>query len=168
MLSLNRKTDYALVALAHLAEHGQGRPVSTRLIGDEYDMPPRLLAKLMKELNQAGLIESVRGVDGGYRLAEAPDRINLGQVVEAIEEGPVEMAFCCKEHAGAEECVMCRIAPRCPIKGAIRDLNTQLGAILDRVTIADLLSGEVRPAMIDALSVKPQSDNPRSQNPIRS
>ena len=152
MLSLNRKTDYALVALAHLAQEPEQTPVSARLLAEEYDMPQPLLAKLMKQLHQAELIDSIRGVEGGYVLAGEPEQITLGQVIEAIEEGPVQIAFCCKEHTGSDECVACRIAPKCPIKGAIRDLNTQFGAILTRLTLADLLSGEVRPAMMDALS----------------
>lgn len=85
-------------------------------------------------------------------LADEPQRITLGQVIEAIEKGPVPIAFCCREHAESDTCVASRIAPKCPIKGDTRELNTHFGAILNRLTLADLLSGEVLPAMLEALS----------------
>jgi len=158
MLSLSRKTDYALVALAHLAQAAGGEPISARALAEAYALPQALLANLLKQLHQAGLIHSSRGTRGGYQLALEPAQISLGQVIEVIEEGPVQVALCCAEaeaenEAGDDEpCTICRIQQQCPISGSIQQLNAYFAAIFAGLTLQDLLAGRVSQAMRDALA----------------
>ncbi len=143
MLSLTRKTDYALVALAHLARRkAQGGPsLSARCIADEYDLPRQLLMSLMKSLHRAGLVESKRGVRGGYDLSRPANRISVAQVVEAIE-GPARLTPCCADEEPGELCTMCAITEKCPITGAIRELNGRIADYLRNVTLDTLMKME--------------------------
>jgi len=143
MLSLTRKTDYALVALAHLArQKAQGGPsLSARCIADEYDLPTQLLRSVMKSLHRAGIVESKRGSRGGYDLALSPKQISAAQVVDAIE-GHARLTPCCTDEGPGELCTMCAITQRCPITGAIRELNGQITAYLRDVTLETLMNVE--------------------------
>ncbi len=143
MLSLTRKTDYALVALAHLARQKAtgGQPLSARCIADEYSLPRQLLMSLLKSLHRAGLVESTRGVRGGYDLARPSRQITVAQVVEAIE-GPARLTPCCADEEPGEACNMCAITERCPVTHAIRELNGQIADHLRNVTLQTLLDME--------------------------
>jgi Rrf2 family protein len=143
MLSLTRKTDYALVALARLAQQKTqgGQPLSARCIADEYDLPRQLLMSLLKSLHRAGLVESTRGVRGGYDLARPSHRISVADVVEAIE-GSARLTPCCADEEPGEACTMCSITERCPITGAIRELNGQIADYLRTVSLDTLLKME--------------------------
>lgn len=149
MLSLTRSTDYALVALAHLARHApdQSKAESARAIAEKYEMPGSLLMNLMKQLHKAEIIGSTRGACGGYYLAKPPETITLDAIVTAIE-GPVQMALCCDENDGDEEgCTTCRVLPGCPIKTSIAQLSEAMTALLASITVRDLLEGTVAEAI---------------------
>lgn len=153
MLSLSRKTDYALVALAHLARVGGGaveKTVSARVIADAYHLPRAMLMNLLKQLHRRGVVGSTRGANGGYYLKRPPEQITVGQVVDAVE-GPVQMAMCCPSDE-AEPCTACQVYDRCPISGSIRSMSQRFEAMLHAVTLANLIEGEVVPAMRRALA----------------
>jgi Rrf2 family transcriptional regulator, cysteine metabolism repressor len=76
------------VALVHLARHGDGRPVASHIIAAAEGIPDRFLMMCLKPLASAGVLRSVKGPSGGYRLARPPQAITLLEVVEALE-GPV-------------------------------------------------------------------------------
>jgi Rrf2 family protein len=139
--SLTRKTDYALVALSALAGsyHTDQNPMSARQIAEDYDLPPQLLMNALKELHRAGVLESRRGVGGGYLLSDAPESISLKRVIEALE-GPVSVTLCSEDSSDSEEddCNVCRLVPTCPITDPIQRFNSLLNRFLDELTIADL------------------------------
>jgi len=152
MLSLSRKTDYALVALTHLARCGASpqRAVSARVIADAYGLPPAMLMNLLKQLHRTGLVGSTRGASGGYFLERTPGRITVGQVVDAVE-GPIQMARCCQD-GKAQQCPVCAVYERCPISGSIRRMNERFSAMLYAVTLENLISGQVLAAMKQGLN----------------
>ncbi|NBC10531.1 MAG: Rrf2 family transcriptional regulator [Planctomycetes bacterium] len=139
MLSLTRKTDYALVALALLGRRraaGEG-PVSARLVAEEFGLPQPLLMNILKELAQAKIVTSTRGATGGYTLANEPDQITVLEVVTAIE-GPVRLAQCCDGLPIAGQ--GCAVdAAHCPAKGAVRKLHQQIIRFFEEMTLQDLL-----------------------------
>ncbi len=146
MLGLTRRTDYALVAIAALAEAGPepGAARSARQVADAYGLPVPQTMNVMKDLQRAGIVHSTRGLHGGYRLAEAVERIPLLRVIEAIE-GPVRMAVCCgeEEAEGAELCVSCQTMSHCPVTAGTRRLNEKIVGLLGAVTIRDLMEPHV-------------------------
>lgn len=92
MLSLSRKTDYALLMLTSLADNQKGY-ISLRMLAQDLDIPYRFAGAVMGPLVKKKLIESKEGAYGGYRLAKHPSRITVRDVVVA-EEGGVAMAAC--------------------------------------------------------------------------
>ena len=86
MLKLTKKADYGLIALRHLASV-PGATASTKDIADTYHLPVPLLAKVLQQLTRAGILTSVAGTNGGYKLARDPRRISALEVVRAID-GP--------------------------------------------------------------------------------
>ena len=83
MLTLNRKSDYALIALTHLGRF-RGTITSAREIADAYKIPLPLLMNILKQLTREGMIASVRGARGGYRLAVEPENLTVKQVLLAV------------------------------------------------------------------------------------
>jgi Rrf2 family protein len=84
MLSLNRKTDYALVALADMAD----RPLewaSAREMAERGDVPAALLMNVLKTLHGAGILRSSRGMRGGYQIATDLERLSLFDLVRILE-----------------------------------------------------------------------------------
>ncbi len=140
MLTLTRKTDYALVAIAALAAWSPA-PASARELADRLGMPPAMLRNLLKELAGAGVLVSVQGVHGGYRLARDPSEILVGDVVAAIEGEPV-LARCCTSEEATPGEPLCPIESGCRIKGAVRRLHLRVRELIGSVTIQDLLDAE--------------------------
>ena len=89
---ITRKTDYAIRCVLHLAEAGKD-VLMVNEIAKEQDIPKSFLAKILQKLAKAGIVESLRGVKGGFRLAKKPEDISLLDVVELME-GPVAMNVC--------------------------------------------------------------------------
>ena len=67
------------------ARHATRKPVRLRLIAEHHAIPQRFLVQILLQLKSAGLVVSVRGAAGGYRLAKPPGRISLGDVIKAID-----------------------------------------------------------------------------------
>lgn len=138
MLALSRKTDYALVSLAHLATEG-GACVSSTRLAEAVEAPEALLRNVLKDLARAGLLQTQRGPYGGYRLLREASSINLLEVVESIE-GPVAMVRCCAPDETPEE-HGCVHSPRCKIQHAMRAMHEGVLDVLRGITVADLAKG---------------------------
>ena len=143
MLSLSRKADYALVALAGLARQ-ESVAASARELSDTLHLPLPALRNILKRLTGHGLLISTQGPQGGYRLARRPDEITLGQLVEAID-GPVRLVRCCPAPGGEAE-PRCQLEDSCRIKGAVQQVHNHLIDYLDRLTLAHIVSASLPPA----------------------
>src|SRR5437870_13508342 len=97
MLKLTKKADYGLIALKHLAVNAGGVSSSAKAIADCYGIPPPLLAKILQKLTKIGLLQSLPGTNGGYRLARAANRITPLEVIRAID-GPIILTACFTPH----------------------------------------------------------------------
>ena len=88
---LSAKTEYACLALARLAiEHASGQPVQGRRLAAEEGIPEGFLVQILQELKRLGLVTSVRGASGGYRLAREPEELSLGEVLDLVDGLPSE------------------------------------------------------------------------------
>jgi Rrf2 family iron-sulfur cluster assembly transcriptional regulator len=85
-MKLTTRGHYSVKALLDLALQPVQQPVSVNRIASRQDLPSPYLEKLLIDLRRAGIVESVRGAQGGYRLAKAPRDISLGQILEAVGE----------------------------------------------------------------------------------
>ena len=85
-MKLTTRGHYSVKALLDLSLQPNYGPTSVKAIAQRQDLPAPYLEKLLIELRRSGLVESVRGSQGGYRLARSPAQISLGQILEAVGE----------------------------------------------------------------------------------
>ena len=85
MALLSKKTDYALLILTYLHNHGTG--ASAREIADQYHLSRPFVANILKELCQRGVVASHRGVKGGYVLQRSAASISMKEILQMLEEG---------------------------------------------------------------------------------
>ena len=131
MFRLSKKTDYALMAMKHLASDPRRRAASAREIAETYDIPVDLMAKVLTRLVRSGLLTSHQGVRGGYEFAQPPARISVAAVLEAID-GPLTMTACTH---GDEECDQ---FSKCNVRGPLRRVRDRIAAILAECSIAEM------------------------------
>jgi Rrf2 family protein len=87
-MKMTRASSYALHAIVHIAANKPGTPLASHEIAQAHGIPERFLLKVLKPLVSAGLLSSVKGPRGGYRMAKTPGQITLLEVVEAVD-GPI-------------------------------------------------------------------------------
>jgi len=131
---VSKKTDYALLILAHLADRAGGD--SAREIADRYGLSKAFLANIMKELCQKGFLTSHRGVKGGYSLSRPADRISLAELLEALEDG-WKLTTCTGQQDHDEH--DCTVHNMCPIRGPLNEIHRAIVGVLRNVTLADVL-----------------------------
>ncbi|MCK4342427.1 MAG: Rrf2 family transcriptional regulator [Phycisphaerae bacterium] len=148
MLSLTRKTEYALIAVCHLAHVGQ-KVVSAREIAEQHGMPLPLLMNVLKKLNRTGHVRSIRGARGGYVLAVSPEEFTLDALIEAVE-GPVHLVRCTNADINGRKCTL---ANPCPIRKSVRKVHELLRELLNRITVADFAYVEPEAAQSSAKAV---------------
>jgi len=151
VLTLTRKSGYALIALAHLAQDA-GACCSAREIARRYRIPLSLLMNLLKLLTHRGLARSVRGPRGGYTLAAPPSEITLTNIIEAVE-GPIHLARCVargdeKGPVGGKE--GCELMSCCPARPSVYRVHQRLIQFLDELTLAQI-AGDPGPSPGDPL-----------------
>ena len=134
MLTLTKKTEYALVAACHMATIGQ-KVISARDISELYGVRLPLLMNVLKSLNQAGLLRSVRGARGGYTLAMPPKQISLSLLIEAVE-GPPRLVKCALPQPDDPFCELGDAG--CPLRGPMGKIHKMFGSFLKGITVADI------------------------------
>ncbi len=162
MFALTKKTDYAIVALSHLAQ-APDRVCNAREIAERFHAPPALVTNVLKTLAQRELVQSIRGSKGGYRLALPASRITLEAIIHAIE-GPVRFVQCTSAPTSDEPA--CELSDVCPVTQPVQKVHAKLRAFLNDVTLADIAHdpdygecGTLQPIGIGVLS----SDGERSE-----
>jgi Rrf2 family protein len=108
MLRLSKKTDYALIAMKHLAAQPEGGSASAREIAELYDIPLELLAKVLQKLVRQGLLASHQGIRGGYHLARPAALMSVADVVRAID-GPLMITACSTQDDGCDQYSKCTV-----------------------------------------------------------
>ena len=139
MLSLTRKTDFALVAMAELAWLGAAR-ASARKISERTGVPLPVLTNILHRLGIAGLVQSHLGAKGGYGLAKAAARMNITEIIEAIE-GPFRLTICNGEAEGSSSEHACDLEANCRIKVPMQRLQQKMREFLCNVTLESMLGG---------------------------
>lgn len=133
MLRLSKLTDYAVVVLAGLdraERHSRVMAVPEIALGSGLAEPT--VAKVLKILGQAGLVQGLRGAHGGYRLDRPLHDIPLSEVIVAFD-GPIALTACVDGAVG-----ICEAEAMCPVRGRWDPVNTAIRDALAKVTVADL------------------------------
>lgn len=128
MIAITDKSRSAVLALSELASRGDGGPVPILEVADRRAIPLHLLEQLFASLRRAGILQSQRGVKGGYSFRRAPAQVSLLEVVEAVEGrlGPVH-----GEGSSGSDAVW-------------REARDRVSDLLREITIADIVEREAR------------------------
>jgi Rrf2 family protein len=114
MFKVSRKSEYALIAVQHLAHHARAGVVPVAEIAHAQEIPADILAKVLQGLKHAGIVVAAKGASGGYRLSRPPAEIRFLDVVRPFEEH-LALAPCQNEH-GCKRTI-------CSLRGPMAALN---------------------------------------------
>lgn len=132
LMKLNAKTDFLYRSMIYVALH-QDRLVTAKEISDAYSLSHNHIAKVIKELVGAGILEGVRGRGGGVRLLKSADDIKLDEIME-LAEGRDSIVDC-KNGIGGP----CCIAPACRLKSILGEAQSAFFAVLGKYSLASLI-----------------------------
>ncbi len=138
MLSLTKKTEYALAALIYLQDNRQ-RVCSAREIAELCKIPLPLLMNILKSLNQSQIVDSARGARGGYQLSCNPAEVSLNQIILALE-GPVKLVQCVHDnHRGFNSTdTHCERVEYCTVRPSLLKIHAHIEKLLKEVSLADI------------------------------
>jgi FeS assembly SUF system regulator len=145
MLRVSKLTDYATIVMTCLVDAGDG-VLSAQCLAARARLEVPTVSKLLKQLAQAGLVVSTRGINGGYRLTRTPQRISIADIVIAME-GPIGMTEC-SAHAG-----LCDHEPHCGVRVNWQRINQAIAGALESVTLADMVKSPPKRAVAIPLRV---------------
>lgn len=140
-MRLTQWTDYALRVLMYCAAcHGRAQPVTISEVAEKHGISRSHLTKIVQQLAALGLLDTTRGRGGGMRLMRPAEQINLGAVVRATE-GDFELVECFNAELNT-----CRLSSHCHLKNVLGRAMQGYLAVLDGVTLADLVPPVTAPA----------------------
>ncbi len=145
MLKISRLTDYGLLAAVYLARC-PGAVMASREIAEFYHLPIPMITKVLKTLQQGGLVQSHRGVGGGYSFDGDPEGVTLGQLLDVLE-GPWDLVEC--ETIDDRGHALCSIRVACPSRRFMFGINRAIKGAFEQVTLGDLARGAMPTAILD-------------------
>ncbi len=134
-MKLSTRGKYGLYAMFYLATKAGNGPQPLKSIA-ETGVPEQYLEQLLGSLRRAGLVTTVRGVQGGYHLARDPAEITVGDIIDATE-GPVSLSECLHDSE------TCQKSCGCPTRMVWSRLTDQINGLLQSITLKDMLSKEL-------------------------
>ena len=152
MLRISRLTDYATVILASL---GNGGLASAADIALRTHIGLPTVSKLLKELQHAGLVSSVRGAHGGYQLTRTTAKINAAEIIDAVE-GPIALTECSNGSG------LCGIEATCLVGHGWQRISLAIRRALTDISLDELLRRDP-PALVPLLRGLPSG----SRTPVR-
>lgn len=133
MIRLSKSTDYALMALADLALLPSGETLSARRVAESHNLPPELGAKVLQGLKKSAIVETRKGIRGGYRLARAPEEIRITEVIESVE-GPLALVECMLDDN------TCNLTSTCSVRTPLTRVHERVLATLADLTLAQIVA----------------------------
>lgn len=132
MIKVNRKLEYALMALSYISRTERDQIVSVKEVCAETGTPFDATSYVMQKLARKKILKSVQGVHGGYVKGHDLSRLNLYQIVEAVN-GPIEITKCLKVKSS------CELVSSCNIQSPIHQLNGRLKSFYKDLSLQELL-----------------------------
>ena len=131
-MKLSTRGKYGLYAMYYLADHKNEGPQSLQSIAST-GVPKQYLEQLLGNLRRAGLVNTVRGAQGGYHLAKSPEQITVGMILRATE-GDLAPAECVSVDGHA-----CTRSGVCPSHAVFSKVYSAINSVIDGVTLCDLI-----------------------------
>lgn len=132
-MRISKKGEYALRAMIILSLHYNKGSVQIHEISEKEKIPKKFLGQILLELKKAGLLQSKRGIDGGYNLIKPPREITLAQVIRIID-GPLAPLGCVSKWAH----ISCPEEKNCGLKSVMLDVRNAIVKILEGISFADV------------------------------
>ena len=137
MLRITKQTDYGIVLLTRMAQSREGLHTAGDLAGESH-LPAPMVSKILKTLAREGILESHRGVKGGYTLKRETEEISVADIVTAIE-GPIGITECIDDTPGE-----CGYASFCGLRSNWNQINAAIRDALEGITLAEMAPPDVR------------------------
>ncbi len=154
MLRLTRQADYGILLLAEMAAGAPGALHAASELAASTGLPVPMVSKTLKVLGRGGLLESVRGPRGGYRLVRPPDAISVADIVKALE-GPIAMTTCAETKGGD-----CGFESKCRVHDNWLKLNRVVIGALSRLSLAEMAAPDPpRLVMLEAMAQQASASN---------
>lgn len=150
-MRLTNYTDYSLRVLIYLATKPSGELSNIKEIADSYNISKNHLMKVTFELGKMNVIETIRGRNGGIRLAHSPEDINIGQIVRSTEED-FRLVECFDDDQN-----QCIISPACGLKHVLNKALQAYLTVLDQYTLSDLIMNQN--SLLAYFSINKEQDN---------
>lgn len=131
-MKISTKGRYAVRVMLDLALNNTGECIKVKDIAARQGISEKYLEQIISALGRAGYVKSVRGAQGGYRLAKAPEDYTVGMILR-VTEGSLAPVACLEE--GADACARC---DTCETLKVWKDLAKAIDTVVDGVTVADL------------------------------
>lgn len=132
------QAEYGLISCVHLARVGGERPVAAREIAEAENLPADYTEKILRRLRQAGLVNAVRGVSGGFTLARDPTDISIKDIIDATEGTTFEIN--CSTHPVDTE--RCDETAACSIRPVWYALRRRIDQLLSEIRLVDLVQDD--------------------------
>lgn len=131
-------TDYGVVIMSEMAQI-EGRVMTAPDLSLYTGLKVPTAAKILRTLAKSGLLVSLRGAHGGYRLDRHPKDISIAEIVRVLE-GPIAVTSCVDESHDD-----CSVETCCPMRGGWEKINLAINAAIEEVTLADMCQGRQIP-----------------------
>ncbi|MCG3205921.1 MAG: HTH-type transcriptional regulator IscR [Elusimicrobia bacterium] len=131
MMKVSTKSTYAIRALIQLAREGGAVPVPLSNIADRQHIPLPFLEQIFSKLRRAGLVFSLRGPQGGYKLAKEPNKISLHEIISHLE-GPIDPVLCTMPE---NRTPTCHEVEGCLSRFLCNELDGELSRVLSKNTL---------------------------------
>mgnify|MGYP001815601840 FL=1 len=131
MLRISKLTDYAILVMVELTRDGE--MLSAHALAERIHVEVPTASKVLKLLSGAGLLDSFRGANGGYRVKRTAGEISVAEVIAAIE-GPIAMTECSVEKG------LCSQEDSCELRGNWQRISLAVADALHKVSLAEMVA----------------------------
>ena len=133
MFKINRKLEYALIALKYMSGKKQGQLTSVKEICEIYHTPFDPTARVLQIMTQHGIVKAEHGAHGGYQVVKDLSKISLAELTDLIT-GPIEIANCF--HGDYSQC---ELTNSCSVIGPMLNLNSEISKLFRTIMLTDLI-----------------------------
>lgn len=137
-MKISTKGRYALRLMLDLAMNNNGEYITIKSIGERQDISVKYLEQIITLLSRAGYVKSIRGAQGGYKLAKEPREYTVGMILR-LTEGSLTPVACLDDDPN--ECARCG---ECAPLFMWKELNEAINSVVDRITLADLMDKQIQ------------------------
>ncbi len=132
-MRISTKGRYALRLMLDLAMNGAGGFISLKAVAQRQDISDKYLEQITHQLSKAGLLQSARGAQGGYRLARRPEEYSVGEILRTVEGSlaPVSCLDCATP---------CDKIDSCLTIGLYKKIQDAVDGVVDHTSLADIIN----------------------------